>query len=57
VPTADLMATFVFGGLADSVKVYRTENYYYFSFYHNVPHELREWNRSREAAAWRAFPL
>ena len=37
VPTADLMATFalVFGGLADSVKVYPTENYYYFSFYHN----------------------
>jgi hypothetical protein len=37
VPVADLMATFavVFGGLADSVVVYPTENYYYFSFYHN----------------------
>jgi hypothetical protein len=38
VPVADLIATFafVFGGLADDVKVYPTENYYYFSFYHNA---------------------
>ena len=36
-PTTDLMAmlAFVLGSLPDSVKVYPTENYYYFSFYHN----------------------
>lgn len=36
-PTSDLMAmlAFVLGSLPDSVKVYPTENYYYFSFYHN----------------------
>ena len=38
VPVNDLMGTFalVFGALADDVKVYPTENYYYFSFYHNA---------------------
>ncbi len=38
VPVGDLMGTFalVFGSLADEVKVYPTENYYYFSFYHNA---------------------
>jgi hypothetical protein len=38
VPVADLMGTFafLFGSLADDVKVYPTENYYYFSFYHNA---------------------
>ena len=37
VPVADLMGTFtlLFGALADEVKVYPTENYYYFGFYHN----------------------
>ena len=36
-PTSDLMAMFalVLGSLPDSVKVYPTENYYYFYFYHN----------------------
>jgi hypothetical protein len=36
-PTSDLMAmlAFVLGSLPDSVRVYPTENYYYFSFYHN----------------------
>ncbi|HXL68612.1 MAG TPA: hypothetical protein VN930_07615 [Xanthobacteraceae bacterium] len=36
-PTTDLMAmlAFVLGSLPDSVRVYPTENYYYFSFYHN----------------------
>ena len=36
-PTSDLkaMLAFVLGSLPDSVKVYPTENYYYFSFYHN----------------------
>ena len=36
-PTSDLMAmlAFVLGSLPDSVKVYPTENYYYFYFYHN----------------------
>jgi hypothetical protein len=38
VPVGDLMGTFalLFGSLADEVKVYPTENYYYFSFYHNA---------------------
>ena len=36
-PTADLaaMLVFVLGTLPDSVKVFPTENYYYFYFYHN----------------------
>jgi hypothetical protein len=38
VPVTDLMGTFalLFGALASDVKVYPTENYYYFSFYHNA---------------------
>ena len=38
VPVGDLMGTFafLFGSLADEVRVYPTENYYYFSFYHNA---------------------
>jgi len=38
VPTSDLMAmlALVLGSLPDSVKVYPTENYYYFYFYHNA---------------------
>jgi hypothetical protein len=37
-PTTDLMGMlgFVFASLPESVKVYPTENYYYFSFYHNA---------------------
>ena len=36
-PTSDLkaMLALVLGSLPDSVKVYPTENYYYFYFYHN----------------------
>ena len=36
-PTGDMMGmlSFVFSSLPDNVKVYPTENYYYFWFYHN----------------------